>query len=95
VNDIYRQMSHLVLLQHHEIKVFDPLVGIIPHTFLELDVVDHVSHVFVDKSISERISVNGTHWNSSNTHFGISTSALSPKPFNSVFTISIFAYSFF
>lgn len=43
--------SHLVLLQHHEVEMFDPLSRILSHTFHEGRMTNHVADIFVYKGV--------------------------------------------
>lgn len=43
--------AHLVLLQHHEVKVPYTLRCIVPHAFLERNIANHVANVLVDESV--------------------------------------------
>jgi hypothetical protein len=61
-----RNGPHLILLQHHEIKMLDPLRSIIAHTLLERWRVDDVPHVFIDERVSA--TTMRKSWGQFNSH---------------------------
>jgi hypothetical protein len=89
--------THLVLLQHHKVKMLDALLRILPHPLNERRIRNDIADIF----IYERVPAHARPHQPSptqcppnnNTHLGISCAARSPYPFFSVLTISIFAYS--
>ena len=48
-------MTHLILLQHHEIKMLDPLGCVVPHALLERRIANDITDVLVDESIPEAL----------------------------------------
>lgn len=86
--------THLVLLQHHEVKVSYAIFRVIPHTFLERNRIDHIADVLVNESVSAQKVSTADELSPVIAYLAKSSSARKPYPFFSVRTISILAYSF-
>ena len=46
------ELTHLILLEHHKVKVLYPLLRVFPHPLFEACWVDNVADILVDERIS-------------------------------------------
>jgi len=76
--------THLVLLQHHKIKMLDSLLRILPHPLDERRIRNDVTDVFIDERIpaSKKSASHPPNINfekkKKNPHLGMSSTARSP-----------------
>ena len=91
-------VTHLILLEHHEVEMLDPLFSIISHPFFHGRRTKDVPNVFINKCIpigreeKTHVGAGSIVDRDKGTNLDKFSAARSPKPFFSVKTMSIGAY---
>jgi hypothetical protein len=85
--------TYFVFLQHHEVEVLDSFLRILTHTLHKGRVTDDIADILIDERIPNRYEGFIRFRKNETSHFERSVPVRRPKPFFSVCTISILAYS--